>query len=114
MIFQKIIRRLILSILYLFSPFFFIIIKLLKPLKIIRITPLYSNRYGHLVINPELYLLEKRENFKENKKYFDLFYSVRLGICNQEMLNLWKKKIRIFPYYILEPIDNFLKLKKKK
>lgn len=113
MIFQKIIRRLILSILYLFSPFFFIIIKLLKPLKIIRITPLYSNRYGHLVINPELYLLEKRENFRENKKYFDLFYSVRLGICNQEMLNLWKKKIRIFPYYILEPIDNFLKLKKK-
>ena len=46
-------------------PFFFIIIKLLKPLKIIRITPLYSNRYGHLVINPELYLLEKKDNSKK-------------------------------------------------
>ena len=107
MIFQKIIRRLILSILYLFSPFFFIIIKLLKPLKIIRITPLYSNRYGHLVINPELYLLEKRENFKENKKYFDLFYSVRLGICNQEMLNLWKKKLEFFRIIFLNQLIIF-------
>lgn len=92
----------------LFSPILYILIKLIRPFKIVRIIPLMSERYGHLVINPEFYLLEKF-NDKKNKNYVDIFYTSRLGICNKEILKLWKKKLTILPHYILEPLDRFIK-----
>ena len=48
----------------LFSPILYILIKLIRPFKIVRIIPLMSERYGHLVINPEFYLLEKLNDKK--------------------------------------------------
>ena len=112
MIIKKILKLSTLSLFYLLSPILFLLIKLFKPLKIIRIIPLLSNRYGHLVINPEFYLIEKLNN--KHKNCYDLFYTVRYGVCNKEVLKLWKKKLKIFPYYILEPLHKISdKLTKK-
>ena len=69
MIIKKILKLSTLSLFYLLSPILFLLIKLFKPLKIIRIIPLLSNRYGHLVINPEFYLIEKL-NIPENLTYY--------------------------------------------
>ena len=62
MITKKILLNSILIISYLLSPIIFILIKFIKPILLIRITPILSNRYGHLAINPEIYLIEKRKN----------------------------------------------------
>ena len=116
MILKKIIEFSVLLFFYFLSPILYIIIKLFKPFKIIRVIPLLSNRYGHLVINPEFYLIEKL-NDKNEKKYYDLFYTVRYGVANNEVLKLWKKKIKILPYYFLEPLhrltNKFEKMQKK-
>ncbi|MDC1162725.1 TIGR04372 family glycosyltransferase [Candidatus Pelagibacter sp.] len=112
MITKKILLNSILIVSYLLSPIIFILIKFIKPILLIRITPILSNRYGHLAINPEIYLIEKKKE-KIKKNFFDLFYTVRYGVCNYEMLKLWKTKIIIFPHYLIEPIDLLLNGKKK-
>tara|TARA_B100000795_G_scaffold269977_1_gene261546 strand:+ start:10672 stop:11751 length:1080 start_codon:yes stop_codon:yes gene_type:complete len=64
-------------------------------------------------MNPEIYFLEKIDN-KLNKKYFDIFFYSKYGICNLVVFNLWKKKIKIFPFYLIEPTYNLLiKLEKQ-
>ena len=92
---------------FLFFPIIFFLIKSINLFFRIRITEIATNRYGHLTLNPEIYLLEKKEEEK-NIKYLDFFYESKYGVCNNEVLNLWKKKILIFPRYILEPIDIML------
>ncbi len=75
---------------------------LIKPFLTIRITMILSNRYGHLALNPMQYLVNKKEENKSNN-YLDLFYTSRYGVCNRELLKLWKKKIIILPRYLIEP-----------
>ena len=88
---------------FILSPLFFFLIKIIKPFITIRFIPVMSNRYGHLSLNLEFYLVEKKEK-KRKKKYLDFFFTSRYGICNYELLNLYKKQIIIYPHYLLEPI----------
>jgi putative glycosyltransferase (TIGR04372 family) len=106
--FKKIIIKTLYFLFFLLSPFLFILIIFLKPIIIVRIVPIMTNRYGHLAMNPEVYLVEKNM-FKFSKKYLDLFFYSRYGICNYELFYLVKKNITIFPYFILEPVYNFIK-----
>lgn len=91
------------SITILLFPIIFFFIKLIDVFYKIRFTEILSNRYGHLALNPEYYLVEKKENNKK-KKYLDLFCRSRYGICNKELWNLWKKKIIILPRFLIGPI----------
>ena len=75
----------------LFFPIIFFLIKAINLFFRIRITEIATHRYGHLTLNPEIYLLEKKEEEK-NKRYLDFFYESKYGVCNNEELNLWKKK----------------------
>ena len=45
----KFIKHFIKLLFFIASPFLFLIIKLIKPFKIIRLIPVMTNRYGHLV-----------------------------------------------------------------
>ena len=87
----------------LISPFFFIIIIIIKPFVIIRITPVRTERYGHLVFNLSNYN-SKIKKYKGSTKYFDLFFTNNLGISNIEVLKILKKRNKIYPYYFLKPI----------
>ena len=92
---------------FLFFPLIFLLIKITNLFTTIRITEILTNRYGHLVLSPETYLLEKNAE-KKHKPYLDFFYENNYGVCNNEVWNLWKKKIIIFPRFILAPIDMLL------
>lgn len=110
---MKYLRHLIYLFSFLYSPLIYLLIKSFVLIKTIRITPIMTNRYGHFASNPEYYLLEKKNCEKKNK-YLDIFFSSRLGICNSVLLNLWKKKILIIPYYWVESTYKlFIKLEKQ-
>ncbi len=94
-------------IIILFFPLIFLLIKIINFFCTIRITEILTNRYGHLVLSPETYLLERKEKEK-NRSYLDFFYESKYGVCNKEVWNLWKKKIIVFPRFILAPIDILL------
>lgn len=88
-------------------PLIVFLLVLIKPILTIRITMILSNRYGHLSLNPMQYLLTKKEE-ENNRKYLDLFFASRYGICNKELFNIWKKKIIILPRILIEPSHLFL------
>ena len=91
------------SITILLFPIIFFFIKLIDFFYKIRFTEILSNRYGHLALNLDYYLVEKKE-YDKKKKYLDLFCRSRYGICNKELWNLWKKKIIILPRFLIGPI----------
>lgn len=91
----------------LFFPIIFTFIKLINIFYQIRFTEILSNRYGHLALNPEHYLVEKKIG-KKDIKYLDLFCCSRYGICNYELWKMWKKKIIIFPRFLIGPIITIL------
>ena len=104
--FKNLLYYLFFFISILIFPLIFSFIKLIGFIFIIRITNIATNRYGHLALNPEIYLIEKKQ-IKE-KKFFDIFYESKYGICNKELFNLWKKKILILPRFLVGPTDEIL------
>ena len=63
--------KLIIYFLFIFLLFLLLIlIYLISPLVIIKVIPLLTNRFGHLSLNPEIYLLEKKFEQNQSKKNF--------------------------------------------
>ena len=72
MFIKKVFLRLIKIFFYTLSPLIYLIIKFLGFIFTIRIIPIFSNRFGHLSVDLEQYMI-KRKN-KEMEKYFDIFF----------------------------------------
>ena len=90
---------------YLIAIFFVIIIRLIKPIILIRIGYLISSRIGHFAGNTELYLCEKDFGINvPNVRYHDIFYFRYNPISNAFLAKKIKKLIPVYPKIILEPI----------
>jgi len=76
-----------------------IIIRLLKPVVLIRFSPLYSSRIGHFAINTELYLCE-RDIDDRMQKTVDLFYH-SCFVCNQQLKKMWDRVLHVSPLIAL-------------
>lgn len=83
-----------------------LVIRLIKPFILVRIGILFSSRIGHFAGNTELYLCEKDFNINVPKKrHVDFFYLEKGPICNLQMLEMWKRILRVWPRWILCPVD---------
>jgi putative glycosyltransferase (TIGR04372 family) len=90
---------------YFIAIFFVIIIRLLRPIILIRIGYIISSSIGHYAGNTELYLCEKDFGINvPNVRYYDIFYFRYQPISNIFLAEKIKKIIPIYPKYILEPI----------
>lgn len=109
--FLKLLKRVLNMILIL--PFFIfsipivLIIRIVRPILLIRFQGLVSSRIGHLAGNTELYLCEKDEkiNIPKYYNYIDIFYPRYSPICNNYLLKMWKREILILPRYLIHPIN---------
>ena len=89
---------------YLISIPIFIIIVLIRPWYLIRWNNLYSSRIGHFAGNTELYCCERDANINFPKqRYKDFFYLSKI-ICNQTLVDMWRRNIVILPSWLLKPI----------
>jgi putative glycosyltransferase (TIGR04372 family) len=70
-----------------------LIIRLLRPLVVVRLGPLLSSRLGHFAIETEMYLCD-RDKRKNGSQPFDIFYH-RLPICNHQLKKMWDRTLRI-------------------
>jgi len=94
-----------------------LILRILRPIILIRIGSLVGSRIGHFALNTELYICEKNNKINTPKeKYVDLFYldpENNRPICNKSLLAIWRRVLKIYPAYLLYPIDkinrNYLK-----
>jgi len=80
------------------------VVRLIRPLLLVRFGFLYGNRIGHFAANTELYLCERDAGINvPQQRYVDLFYMVP-PVCNQQLAKMWKRIMHIWPIWILAPI----------
>lgn len=88
-----------------------VIIRLIRPWMLVRIGGLISSRIGHFAANTELYLCELDAEINvPTHRHVDIFYMAYKPICNQQLAIMWRKMLRIWPNWILGPIDRVNRL----
>lgn len=75
--------------------FFIVIIRLIRPIFLIRFNLSYSSRYGHFVGILSLYISRKEKKMIKNLGNYEFFIHDKL-ICNTQIEKLFKKKINFF------------------
>lgn len=95
---------------FIFSPvgfIIFILIRIIKPLILIRIQLLISERIGHFSGNTELYLCELDAGVNKPKgRFIDIWYN-NYPICNYQLNRMIKRKLHVFPTFLFSSVNYF-------
>jgi putative glycosyltransferase (TIGR04372 family) len=82
-----------------------IIIRLIRPFLLIRFGRLESAGIGHFSLPIEIYLSEIDCGLHEqNQETLDIWYLDKV-VCNQVLLEKWSKIFKIWPWQIIQPLD---------
>ncbi len=82
-----------------------LVLRLIKPLLLVRIGDIYCRKIGHLAAVTEMYLCERDAGInKPVQRHIDLFYLRSGPVCNHQLLNMWKRLLRIWPSWFLAPV----------
>ena len=82
-------RRVRTAVLLLFSLPLVLMIRLLKPIVLIRLGSLRTGRLGHLALNTEIYCCEVDAGIHDNSQ-LDIFFPGS-SIANHQLVNMWKR-----------------------
>lgn len=103
--FKLLFRKIFKLPLYIFAIPAVLIMRLIKPLLLVRFGGINSTRIGHFASNTELYLCELEAGINvPNQRHIDLFYMGYKSICNQQLAIMWQRLLRILPAWIMGPI----------
>ena len=107
---KRALRRLVKSPLFVLALPVVAVIRLLRPLLLVRIGALYSPRMGHFAANTELYLCERDAGINlPRQRHVDLFYMSK-PICNNELATMWKRVLHVWPNWFLAPASRVNRL----
>lgn len=97
---------------YFLAFLFYIIILMIKPLVLVRVSQIPCQNFGNLVSSTALYYLKKKYKIDQPlKKFVDLIYLDRSkNISNNYILNIWKKKMTILPSLFFKQIDQMINI----
>ena len=86
-------------------------IRLIRPWFLVRWAGLHSARIGHFSLNTELYLCERDARINvPSRRHVDLFYFGGKPICNRQLAIMWRRVLRIWPWWVLAPISRVNRL----
>lgn len=77
----------------------YLVILLIRPLKLIRFGSLMADRIGHFAGNNEIYLCEKDHGLQPAGS-LDIFY-YSMPACNHQLLEMWKRVLRVSRFAVL-------------
>ena len=105
--FKLLLKKIFKTPIYLIALIPFLIIRIISPFVIIRIEKAPSSNFGAFAGQLAVYSLKKKFNVNQpTKKTIDLLYITPSDkIYNKQLAKMWKRTLRFFPGYILEPID---------
>ena len=87
-----------------------LIIRIIRPIILVRIAGLISTRIGHFAANTELYLCEHDAGINvPSQRYIDFFYLTK-PISNYQLANMWRRVLLIGPTWLLSRIDRINRL----
>jgi len=73
-----------------------ILIRVLRPIIVIRVGSLISNQIGHFGANTELYLCERDAGLQDSRAV-DIFYHTA-PVCNQQLKKMWDRMLHVSPF----------------
>ena len=83
-----------------------ILIVIARPLVLIRVGFLHSDRIGHFAANHEIFLCEDEiRKSQGGRQSIDLYYMGRIPVCNEQLATMWKRKLRVWNSLLLRPIS---------
>jgi putative glycosyltransferase (TIGR04372 family) len=89
---------------YTLAPFLLALLRMLKPMVLIRIGIIAADRLGHFAGNMEIYLCEQENKINcPAKNYIDLF-TLHKPISNLQFDSMLRRKVLICPGFILNPV----------
>lgn len=86
-----------------FALAFVLAIRLLRPMVVVRIGALKSERIGHFVHETELMILEQRIGLNTPPSSTVDVYYVPVPVSNRQIETMWKRVLRVFPRWIMVP-----------
>jgi putative glycosyltransferase (TIGR04372 family) len=82
-----------------------IIIRLLRPLIVIRMGFLISEYFGHYSGNVELHLCERDSGINRPQvRHVDLWFNLTGIVSNKQLEKMWKRQLTILPRILLVPV----------
>lgn len=81
-----------------------IIVRLLRPLFVIRMGVLHNQFIGHYSGNVEIYLCERDSGINWQKRHIDLWFNQTDIISNEQVKKIWKRQLTILPKVFLFPV----------
>jgi putative glycosyltransferase (TIGR04372 family) len=97
-------RRVLITIGQLWAVPILIIVRLLRPLIVIRMGLLHSQFIGHYAGDLEIYLCERDSGINWQKRYIDLWFNQTNIISNKHVEKMWKRQLIILPRALLAPV----------
>lgn len=86
------------------------IIRIVRPIVLIRIGALKADRIGHFVLETELMLHEQRLGIRPvPPRSLDLYYAPK-PISNLQIERMWKRELRILPRWLMAPVNRLNKM----
>ena len=73
-----------------------LMIRMIRPLVLIRFGPLRSNLFGLFAFDTEVYLCESDAGI-HGRRTFDIFYHLP-PVCNIQLKIMWERKLHFFPF----------------
>ncbi len=81
-----------------------LVIILMRPWLIVRFGGLISTRIGHFAANTELTLCEINAGIGVPQQRFIDIWCLGKTVCNQQLLKMWKRELRILPIVVVAPV----------
>ena len=106
-------RMTVSAALFPFSLVAVVVIRLLRPVVVVRISALNASRIGHLSFDPEMSAAEKELGvWLPRQPVFDVWYAWRgsYPIANHQMLAMWRRSLRVWPTWLWQRIDSVSRL----
>ncbi len=88
-----------------------LVFRIIRPWLLMRFGALMSLNIGHFALTTELYLCEHDAGVNRPvQRHIDLFYFGGRQMCNQQLATMWKRTVRIWPAWILDPVHRLNRL----
>ena len=101
---QKVVRLILELVSWPLVILFVLVIRIIKPLVLIRTNSLFSSRIGGIAPWPEIYLCEKDAKIGfPNKRFIDIWYHGEKP-CNKQIAKMWERTITIYPRWLMSRV----------
>ena len=89
---------------YLLAIPFVIVIRLIRPVLLVRFGKMRSERIGHFALNTEWYLCERDAGINvPSSWYVDIFF-YGPPVSNMQLAKMWKRVLRVWPAWLMTPL----------